>query len=132
MARILVVDDDIDACEIAAARLAQSGHNVECQINGRDAILQLMEQMPDIVVLDLLMPEMDGTSLLDVVRSYLRLQTVPVVVWTALPADNPQVERALRRHVDAVVVKGISTLDNLAAAVDWVLDRISSSAESRN
>lgn len=126
MARILVVDDDKDACELAAARLAQDGHQVECQINGRQAIMQLMERMPDMVVLDLLMPEMDGTSLLDVIRSYLRLQTMPVIVWTALPADNPLVERARRRHIDAVIVKGISTLDDLADAVDRVLERISS------
>lgn len=87
-----------------------------------------MEQMPDVVVLDLLMPEMDGTSLLDVIRSYLRLQSIPVVVWTALPGDNALVERARRRRVDAVLVKGVSTLNDLAAAVDRALP----SSESGN
>jgi CheY-like chemotaxis protein len=118
MARILVVDDDADACEVAAERLGRSGHEVECMNNGRDALFRAMDKTPDLIVLDLLMPEMDGTNLLDVVRSYLRLQTLPIVVWTALPLDNPLVERAVRRGVNGVLVKGKSTLDDLAEAVD--------------
>jgi CheY-like chemotaxis protein len=116
--KILVVDDDEDACEIASAQLAKDGHRTDSKTNGRDALLELMENTPDVVVLDLLMPELDGTNLLDVIRSYLRLQGLPVVVWTGLEEDSPMVQRALRYHVSAVLKKGKTTLDDLAAAVE--------------
>lgn len=117
MASILIVDDDHDACEVAAARLRIDGHKVHCQTNGRDALLQLIERTPDAVVLDLLMPQLDGVNLLDVIRSYLRLQVLPVVVWTGLAEDSPLVERAQRYRVNSVIVKGKASLDDLSVAV---------------
>jgi CheY-like chemotaxis protein len=121
MARILVVDDDKDACEVAAARLNRAGHKTDCQTNGRNALLEIMQNTPEVLVLDLVMPELDGTNLLDVIRSYLRLQALPVIVWTALPFDHPTVDHARSYSVDAVIVKGKSTLDDLANAVDHAL-----------
>ena len=71
--------------------LETRGHATKCIPNGREALASIITAPPDLVVLDLFMPEMDGPGLLEVLRSYLRLQALPVIIWTGLP-DSPMVE----------------------------------------
>jgi CheY-like chemotaxis protein len=77
---------------------------------------------PDAVVLDLLMPEMDGPSFLEVVRSYLRIQALPVVVLTGY-GDSPMIDRARALNVSAVLVKGRATPADIRTAVEQALGR---------
>src|SRR5215213_4013181 len=101
MASVMIVDDMVDSCEPLARFLEKEGYSVRCVANGREALAQVILSMPDVVVLDLYMPEMDGPSFLEVVRSYLRLQSLPVVVLTAL-ADSPMIERAQALKVNSI------------------------------
>jgi len=105
MALILVVDDNEDTREGLARLLIEAGHKVVSVPNGREALIAVLDRNPDLVVLDLYMPEMDGIGFLEIVRSYLRLQTIPVVVLTGIP-DSPLIDRARALHVNAVLVKG--------------------------
>src|SRR5687768_11474099 len=105
MAEILLVDDTPAAIEPVARYLARAGHDVACVTSGRDALYHVMAHLPDVVVLDLLMPEMDGPSFLKVVRSYLRLKTLPVVVLTGL-SDNPLIDQAKAFQPDCILAKG--------------------------
>ncbi len=92
MASVMIVDDNADACEPLANFLGRAGHVVRCVQNGREALVGVIQEPPDVVVLDLILPDMDGPTFLEVVRSYLRLQSLPVVVLTGLP-DSPIVAR---------------------------------------
>ena len=123
MARILVVEDDADAREILDRILSAAGHKVESAPNGREALTALLTHTPDLVVLDLLMPEMNGVGLLQVLRSYLRLQSLPVVVITGLPG-SPMIEDARRLNVHAILVKGVATHVEIVKAVNEELGRI--------
>lgn len=123
MARILIVDDDADGCEALLTFLERAGHNVECAPNGQKALSAIIERPPDLVVLDLFMPEMNGGSLLEILRSYLRLQALPVIVLTGLP-DSPLVERARHLKVNSIFVKGKATFDEIARAVEDELHRV--------
>jgi CheY-like chemotaxis protein len=91
--------------------------------NGREALAHVLTRMPDVVVLDLLMPEMDGPSFLEVVRSYLRIQALPVVVWTAL-VESPMVERARALKVNSVLAKGKATFEDIKRAVEEAIPRL--------
>jgi CheY-like chemotaxis protein len=104
MAYLLVVDDDADSREVLGRFLSKCGHQVASAPNGRDALASVLARTPDLIVLDLLMPEMDGTDLVEILRSYLRLQSVPIVVVTAAP-DSPQAYRAKRQKVNAILAK---------------------------
>src|SRR6187455_2850047 len=105
MAKILLVDDQLDAAAVLVKFLEQAGHQVTCVPNGVQALSQVLAETPDVVLLDLLMPEMDGPSFLEVVRSYLRLQSLPVVVFTALD-DSPMLSRAQALKVNSILLKG--------------------------
>jgi chemosensory pili system protein ChpA (sensor histidine kinase/response regulator) len=105
MAKILIVDDEADARESMAMLLREAGHLVHCAPNGREALFDLLQEVPDVILLDLAMPEMDGPSFLEVVRSYLRIQSLPVVIHTGL-SNSPMIDRARALSVNSILVKG--------------------------
>lgn len=85
--------------------------------------MQIISDVPDVVLLDLMMPEMDGPSLLEVVRSYLRLQSLPVVVLTGLP-ESPMVDRARTLKVNDVLAKGKASPQDIKAAIEAAVVRV--------
>ena len=105
MARILIVDDNCDSGEGLAKVFRTAGHEVNCVPNGREALAHVLHQTPDVVLLDLMMPDMDGPSFLQVVRLYLRMHSLPVIVLTGF-TESPMIERVLHLKVNSVLVKG--------------------------
>ena len=123
MANLLIVDDDTDGREALCRYLMTHDHEVECVSNGREALMSILRRAPDLIVLDLMMPEMDGPSLLEILRSYLRLQSLPVVVLTGL-GEGPIVERTRHLRVNAILMKGKATLEEILQAVTQELHRL--------
>jgi DNA-binding response OmpR family regulator len=117
MAVILVVEDDADTCESLARFLAHAEYEVVCASDGRDAVAKLTEAKPDLVLLDLRLPEMDGVAFLHVVRSYLQWIELPVIVITGLD-DDFVVEQTLDAGVKHVIRKGHVEFPDLLAAVN--------------
>src|SRR5688500_13188941 len=93
MPYILLVDDDLDGREPLGRLLEHAGYDVACAKDGRAALQMILAKTPDVIVLDLFMPAMDGTKFLEVVRSYLRLQSLKVIVLTAVP-ESPLAKQA--------------------------------------
>jgi CheY-like chemotaxis protein len=122
MAKILIVDDSRDICEALSRFLTAAGHEVAYVPNGREALISVLNNLPDVMLLDLLMPEMDGPSFLEVVRSYLRLQSLPVVILTAL-TDSPMIERAQALKVNAVLVKARVSSEDIQKALEEAVAR---------
>jgi CheY-like chemotaxis protein len=123
MAKILVVDDDSDAGQTLVKVFEAMGHEAIYAPNGKEALSHVLHALPDAVLLDLAMPEMDGPSFLEVVRSYLRLQSLPVVVLTGL-ADSPMVSRAQTLKVNSVLVKGKASAEEIVHAIQEALVRM--------
>jgi CheY-like chemotaxis protein len=117
VAHLLVVDDDTDSREALSRILRRRGYRVTSVPNGRDALAVLTNESPDLIVLDLRMPQMDGIMFLDVVRSYLRLQHVPVMLLTAYP-ESPELTRAEALGVRGTYTKGEGDLNRLIDAID--------------
>jgi CheY-like chemotaxis protein len=117
VADVLVIDDDDDSCETIARYLGKFGHAPRCVPNGRAALSALVAQVPDFIVLDLLMPGMDGIALLEVIRSYLRWSALPVVILTAYPED-PRLARVAELGVTRVFAKSNFSLNDLLECVN--------------
>ena len=124
MAKILLVDDHPDTCEALERFLEAAGHDVQCAPNGREALTEVMNNLPDVILLDLRMPEMDGPSFLEVVRSYLRLRSLPVVVLTAF-TDSPLLERARHLKVNSILAKGKASSQDIQQALEEAVSGIS-------
>jgi CheY-like chemotaxis protein len=91
MARILIVDDDLAIRSIVADALRQDGYDVESVANGRQALTAFSHTRPDVVVLDLQMPGMDGPSLVHTLRAQTCRGIVP---WWWSPARPTPTRRA--------------------------------------
>src|SRR5438045_4342851 len=122
MAKIMIVDDSEDSRESLAELFRDAGHTVTCVPNGREALSLVLAELPDVILLDLMMPEMDGPSFLEVIRSYLRIQSLPVVVLTGL-AESPMIDRARALKVNSILVKGRASPDEILKALDEALHR---------
>jgi CheY-like chemotaxis protein len=123
MAKILIVEDEPDALAAFTKLFQQAGHEVAGACNGREALMQVLQSLPDVVLLDLAMPEMDGPSFLEVVRSYLRLQSLPVVIITGL-FDTPLVDRVQHSKVNAVLAKGKVSNDDILKTVEQAIGHV--------
>ena len=80
---VLVVDDDPTIRELVELLLAGEGYQVRTAIHGWEALEQLHRWRPDVIVLDMLMPVLDGTAFLEVRQASPRLRQIPVLVLSA-------------------------------------------------
>ena len=121
MAAILVVDDEIDGTDAVVQVLRAAGHMVRVARDGEEAIGAVSESKPDLIVLDMMMPRMDGLSFLGVLRSYLGWQLVPVVLQTAYP-ENVRTVEAERLGVRDVLMKGQIPLAEVRRRIEAALE----------
>lgn len=127
MADVLLVDDDADANELVSLFLRRAGHAVRCVANGREALGAIITHTPDVIVLDVNMPQMDGVSFLEVVRCYLRWQSLPVILLTGL-TEGPHIRKAAELHVRKTFLKSDYTLADLLAQVEACSPAVASAA----
>jgi CheY-like chemotaxis protein len=85
VALILVVDDEFGVAEVLETILADVGHEVVTAANGRQALERAKERLPDLVLLDFMMPIMDGPSVLKAMRKAPALRNIPAVIMSSLP-----------------------------------------------
>ena len=105
MAYILVVDDDPATCRALIGLLRLEAHMVKAVRDGQEALRALSDQRPDVIVLDMMMPHLDGIALLAAMRADPALAAVPVVVYTAVD-DEMRRQQAGRFQAHAYVIKG--------------------------
>lgn len=117
MAHILVVDDYRDTRESFALLFQTAGHDVTCASDGREALSLLQEQLPDVILLDLIMPDIGGVAFLESLRSRLGIIDLPVVVLTGYP-ESPIVDSALALKATTVLAKGTATPAEILDAVE--------------
>jgi DNA-binding response OmpR family regulator len=118
MPSILLIEDDLEIRRLVAEGLAARGHHVESAATGMEGLQLAVKGSPDLVVLDLGLPDIDGRELLRMIRA---VSEVPVVVATALGEEHQMVE-TLDRGADDYVVKPFSVAQ-LEARVRAVLRR---------
>jgi two-component system, OmpR family, response regulator RpaA len=92
MARVLVVDDDLSVASTIDRLLRSRGHETVVVHNGRDAIDAAKESKPDLVVLDVMMPEMDGIEACKVLRSDAKTAHLPIIFLTAKAMIDDKIE----------------------------------------
>jgi len=120
--RLLVVDDEPNLLRAVAACLKSEGYEVNTARSGREALMQLAEAVPDLLVSDIRMPGMDGYQLARQLRGSPRTALVPIVFLTAKDETSDRIE-GFRAGVDAYLTKPFEP-EELLAVVDGILSRV--------
>ncbi len=119
---ILVVDDEPDISALVAYHLAREGYRVRTATTGTEGLEAIELERPDLVVLDLMLPEMSGLELLQELRSRPELEALPVILLTARKEESDRVA-GLRLGADDYVSKPFSPQE-LVLRVGAVLRRV--------
>lgn len=112
--RILVVDDEPGIVDIARANLEGYGYEVISAVDGSEALARIKRERPDLVILDILMPEMDGWEVLERIESDPDMSGIPVIMLTARASDE-DVLRGLETGAVEYMTKPFYPQDLMAA-----------------
>jgi two-component system alkaline phosphatase synthesis response regulator PhoP len=89
--KILLVDDEQDILEIVGYNLSQEGYQIVTAINGKEAIIKAKKELPHLIIMDVMMPEMDGMEACENIRKLPELRNVIITFLTARSEDYSQV-----------------------------------------
>ncbi|QDK82755.1 hybrid sensor histidine kinase/response regulator [Spirosoma sp. KCTC 42546] len=119
--QILLIEDDVQIRENIEELLMLQGFQVETATNGREGISQAMLKPPDLILCDIMMPEVDGYQVLEVVRNNRSIATVPFIFLTA-KSDLADMRRGMDLGADDYLTKPF-TLENLLRTIASRLQR---------
>jgi CheY-like chemotaxis protein len=123
MSSVLIVEDDADSREALSLYLGRKGYQVHSAPDATEALAMVMGQPPDVVVLDMFMPGVDGPSLLRTLRFRLKLHALPVVVLTAMPQSKLS-ESVRLMGVSTILAKGTASFEDVHRAIEEALPRV--------
>lgn len=128
MNRIYIVDDEPDMVDLLATVLTGEGYEVETYTDGRAALARVLEEPPELLLLDLMMPDLDGFELLKLLRLDARGKDVVVLVVSARTGHRAQLE-TLQLGANAYIYKPFSPRELAAQVRQLLAERGGSSGE---
>ncbi|MBK7455822.1 MAG: response regulator [Anaerolineales bacterium] len=117
--RVLVVEDNMDSYELMRFVLERNGYETFLAVNGLDGVSAAQKQVPDLIIMDLSMPIMDGWTATSLIKKDEHISNIPVIAVTAyaMPGDRM---RALNVGCDEYVTKPMDLLDLVETVNLWV------------
>ena len=88
--KILIVDDDQDVAELLQVVLIRAGHTTLTASTGEEALTKAQESTPDLIILDLLLPDANGFTVCEQLRRHRATASVPIIIVTGLPGELPR------------------------------------------
>lgn len=129
MAKVLLVEDDNNLREIYEARLQAEGYEIVSARDGEEALVVAKNELPDLVISDVMMPKISGFEMLDILRNTEGLKDVKVIMLTALGQAEDQT-RADSLGADRYLVKSQVTLEDIVNAAQQLLTGAPAEAEA--
>ena len=124
--KILVADDEPALLRLMEFVLAKQGYTLLTATNGEEALVQARRERPDLIVLDIMMPRLDGYQVAEAIRADDDLKSTPIIMLSA-KAQDEDIARGVEAGVDDYVTKPFSP-DELTALVTSYLERSASRA----
>lgn len=119
-AKVLLVDDTEFYQRAYKNKLMPEGYLVTTAGNGVEALKCLTQEVPDIILLDLMMPIMDGFKVLQAVKADARLQKIPVIIFSAKGATD-EIEQAIKLGASDYLIKSTTTPNKVLEKIKQVL-----------
>lgn len=120
MKKILVAEDDKFLSSAYRVKLTKAGFDVTIARNGNEVMSELQKQIPDCILLDLVMPEKDGFSVLEDLKKDEKTKNIPVIVASNL-GQKEDMDRAMNLGATAFVIKSNMSLEELINKIKTVV-----------
>ena len=108
MSQIVIIEDNAQNARLAAKLLQNAGHEVMLAEDGEMGLETVMDSAPDLILVDLGLPDMDGQTVVALLRQQTTLQRVPVIAFTAWPQETA-FDMARAYGCDGIITKPIDT-----------------------
>ena len=102
--RILVIEDEPEMVKMITMRLEASGYSVMCAFDGQEGLRRAQAELPDLIILDLMLPKLNGYEVCRLLKFDVKYQHIPVIMFTARTQDKDE-ETGLECGADAYVRK---------------------------
>ena len=129
-AKILIVEDERDIVDLLRYNLQEAGFETDCVRNGADALHRAVEKPPDLILLDLMLPEVDGLIVCRLLKNDPRTKNIPIVMVTAKVEERDRVA-GLELGADDYITKPFSPRE-VVLRVSAVLRRIQAGKQTEN
>lgn len=116
--RVMIVEDDEEIRNYISQELAEDYHTIEC-VNGKEALAAILKKAPDLVISDVMMPEMDGITLCRKIKQNININHIPVILVTAKSKEEDNLE-GLSIGADAYIVKPFN-MDLLRKTIENII-----------
>jgi len=120
--KVLVVDDDQALLEMYTMRLKEEAFEVIVARNGEEALARAVDSKPDVILLDVMMPKVNGFDVLDILKSTPETKKIPVLILTVLIQDADR-ERGLKAGAEDYLVKSETMPGQVIEKVKQVLSK---------
>jgi CheY-like chemotaxis protein len=117
--KVLIVDDEMHVIKIMQFKLKNEGYKVLSALNGQDAIEIAKEEIPDVILLDIMMPEMDGYKVYEILQEDDKTKDIPVIMVTAKTQEEDKL-KAEKLGIEDYIFKPFS-LQSVIDAIKRVL-----------
>ncbi len=122
MKKILLVEDDNFIIDIYVTKLKEVGFSVQSAVNGEDALAKIKQSRPDLVLLDIVLPQVTGFEFLQEIKSMPELKNVPVIVISNL-GQKKEVEKGLSLGAAKYLIKAHYTPTEVVEEIRAVLNK---------
>jgi CheY-like chemotaxis protein len=120
MGLILVVEDHEDTAYVLLKMLKQWGHDTISAGTGEAGLALLADQKPDLIIVDGMMPGMNGVEFIRLIRAGAATSMIPAILYTAV-ADPAFTDNALEKGANEIWIKGLVEMDQMKARIDHYL-----------
>ena len=103
--KILVVDDEPFIIQMVTSRLTAGGYEVVSGCDGQEALQKAKSEKPDLIIMDVMMPKMDGYQACATLKQDVRFQNIPIILFTAKSGDEPSQVGIEECGADSVISK---------------------------
>jgi DNA-binding response OmpR family regulator len=121
MAKILLVEDDPLMVRMYQRKLVNDGYDVAIAVNGEEGMVKIRTFHPDLVLLDIMMPKLNGLQVLERTKADPTIASIPIIILTNLGGSEEDIERGLELGAVAYLVKSAYRPDEVISKVKEVL-----------
>ncbi len=123
MRKILLIEDDPFLGEMYTDKFAQSGFKIDVATDGKEGMNKIKKSRPDLILLDVVLPKMDGFEILKELKKDSKLEKIPVVLLTNLGQKN-EIEKGMSLGAEEYIIKAHFTPTAVVVKVKEVLDKL--------